>query len=104
MKSGKENNYPKAPALELDFDLMTPDETEEFVADKIGKILEAEKLPDEKLPPCSDEERWYNEPKKTYLRCAKYCDVATFCQQLRKEKEREAIPAAEEVEVVELFI
>ena len=98
LKSGKENKYPKAPALQIGFDLMTPEQTENEVTEKIAKILEAEKLSDDHLPECSDEDRWWNEKKKTYLRCSKYCEVSQFCHQLKAEKQRESIPQAELVE------
>lgn len=94
-KNGNPSKYPKAPAQEIDIDLMTPEDTEKFVTAKVDAITKAETLPDDLLPNCSDEDRWYNETKKTYIRCAKYCEVASFCKQLAKEKEREAEPLAE---------
>lgn len=104
-KLGKINEkYPKSPAIELEMDLMSPEQTELWVIEKVGEIIKAEKMDDNKLPECSDDERWYNKTTRTYNRCSKYCEVSAFCKQLAKEREREAIPEAEELVTEEKFI
>ena len=88
-------NYPQAPAIQKSFDLLTIEDTEAWVTKRVQDIALSEKLSDDKLPECTDEERWYSETKKVYNRCIKYCEVASFCSQLKKEKELESIPDAE---------
>lgn len=87
----KKKNYPQRAAEEVKFNLLSPEQTEQFVTNKVRAIIEAEKLSDDKLPRCSDEDRWYKPSTRTYGRCAKYCDVSKFCHQFKKEKEMESI-------------
>ena len=95
-KNVKEGSkYPDAPAKELHFNLLTPEETEAFVTEKVKQIIAAEKLHDHELPKCTDEERWYKSSTRTYGRCAKYCEVAKYCTQFNKEKQLESIEDAE---------
>ena len=88
-------SYPPFPIMEIPFDLMSVEETEVLVLAKLREIAGAEMLPDELLPTCTDEERWYNKTKKTYMKCAKYCPVNKFCKQFGKENEFLALPDAE---------
>lgn len=94
-KDMTKKNYPDFGAVQVELDLLTPDETEAYVTAKVKTIIEAEKLSDNALPECTDEERWYNYQKKTYLRCKDYCEVSPFCKQLEREKKRESIPDGE---------
>ena len=96
-RDAKKMNYPKAPAVQVKLELLSIEDTEAFITGRIKAIIEAEALPDAKLPECSDEDRWYNATKKTYMRCAKYCEVAKFCGQLAREKARESVELAEVV-------
>lgn len=90
--------YPKAPALEISLDLMSIEDTEKFVEKKIKAILEAEKT----LPECTDEERWYNGKTKSYMRCARYCEVSKFCPQYQKELNKKNIEEADEALLEEM--
>ena len=98
-KYGKVNEkYPKAPALELNYELKHLDETEKFVEQQVKKILKEEKAEDMRLEECTDEERWFNNEKKVYMRCEKYCEVKGFCQQFKRQNMFENIETAEVVE------
>lgn len=85
LKSGLENNYPKAPAVEISFSLLSTEDTQKFIEDKVKAVTQAEKLKDDKLPGCTDEERWLQK-SGVYTRCEKYCNVATFCKQWKGGK------------------
>lgn len=77
--------YPRAGAVEIELNLMSPEETEDFLEHKIKKIKKAEKVKDKDLPKCTDKERWWNENKKVFNRCARYCEAAAFCVQYNTE-------------------
>lgn len=79
------HRYPTSNAVELTYKLMSTQETGEWLEHKVSKVIKAEKLKDEKLPECTPEERWFNEKKKTYVRCGKYCEASQFCHQLVRE-------------------
>lgn len=76
--SGK---YPKAPVIKIPLQLMTFDETEKFVKEKIINILQSIGKSEEELPKCSDDERWWNEKQQKFLKCEKYCPASKFCSQ-----------------------
>lgn len=74
-------NYPKAPIVEVHLDLMSFEETEKMIVDKTTEIKASMDIPDDGLPPCTDEERWLNKKKKIYNKCSKYCSCFEFCTQ-----------------------
>lgn len=51
-------DYPKFPVATVDFDLGTPEEIEQWIIDRFNHIAKLEKMYDEELPLCSDEERF----------------------------------------------
>lgn len=55
--------------------------TEEFIRERIKLHQNAAKLPDDQLPSCSDEERWFRKGKNA--RCEKYCTVSSVCHQFK---------------------
>lgn len=86
-KFGKvSDTYPKAPAIELNYKLKTIEETEAFVTECVLNIINSEKLEDDALPLCSDEDRWWNEKNGEYKRCEKYCEVKQYCKQYKDSK------------------
>jgi hypothetical protein len=53
--------------------------TEMWVEDRVLTFQQALLLPDDKLPPCTNEERWYR--NGVYKRCERYCPVRSICRQ-----------------------
>jgi len=80
------SGYPEFPIMSVPVRLMSLNETEEFVSEKLCALAIAFGLTDNDLPPCTDKERWYNKRKNKYIRCEKYCLAREFCQQVNKEK------------------
>lgn len=55
--------------------------TEAYIIDRLRLHLEAQAAPDDKLPRCTDEERWFNARSGEFNRCKKYCPVRGVCKQ-----------------------
>lgn len=53
--------------------------TEMWVKERVLQFQAALMLPDDQLPPCSQEERWYR--NGVSKRCQRYCPVRTICSQ-----------------------
>ena len=51
-------DYPNLPIEVIEFDLGTPEEIEQWIIDRFNHIAKLEKMYDEELPLCSDEERF----------------------------------------------
>ena len=83
-KELKNSKYPKENAVQIELKLMSIEDTEKFLSEKVLAIIKAEGLDDVALPECSDEERWWNDYKKVYNRCEKYCDVNKYCNQYQE--------------------
>lgn len=81
----KYHNYPKKPCVEIPIELMALGETQKFIESKVAFYLSQKALPDSMLFECTDEERWKNKKTGEFNRCKKYCEVAPFCHQLKKE-------------------
>ena len=59
---------------------MIPDEkVKKKVVDLLTEHVTAQKTGKPRL--CTEEERWYNERQKVYLRCKHYCAVKEICEQ-----------------------
>jgi hypothetical protein len=52
------DNYPRIPIAVVNIPLWTLEEQDKYVNERIRVHKEAEKLPDDKIPICSKEERW----------------------------------------------
>lgn len=83
------NGYPQLPAVAIDIPLMSIDETDAWIKRRAKAHLDAEAMGDDTLPNCSKDERWWNDKKKTFVKCVEYCDAAKFCRQLAREREKE---------------
>lgn len=61
----KINEHPALPVWQVGWDFTTEDFewAEKFVADKFAEIEACEKLPDEELPLCTNDERWTRDEK-----------------------------------------
>jgi hypothetical protein len=53
-----EYNYPSFPVAMIDIPLQTPEQTAQYLRERITLHLEAEKLADNDLPLCTPEETW----------------------------------------------
>ena len=76
-------NYPKSAMVEIELDLMSLENTHKFISEKVKAIKDAIKIKDGELPKCTNEERWWNEKKKVYNKCEKYCNAYKFCNQAK---------------------
>ena len=57
-RAEKEQDYPKCGFHIVPIDLWAPERAEDFTLERVKMHQEAEKLPDDDLPPCTPEERW----------------------------------------------
>ncbi len=53
-------NYPEHPVANVEFDLGTPEEVEDFILTNLNRLILFEHLKDDDLPLCTPEERWNN--------------------------------------------
>lgn len=60
--------YPQKPVLAHEVKLMTPQETEEWVAEKLALIGRYMDAPQSEIPRCSKEELWQDEPVFKYYK------------------------------------
>lgn len=51
-------NYPKQQALFQNLQLMSLDQTQKFVEDKLSQLKKYKDKPEQEIPPCTDEELW----------------------------------------------
>ena len=78
----RKKGYPPVQVQTLDLPMWTLEETERFITERIKIFQNAMKLPDNQLPKCSAEERWFNS-KGVPKRCERYCLVKTKCHQYK---------------------
>jgi len=89
--------YPSIPMMEIPIKLFSFDEIEGIMTEKIGMLAEARLLPDNKLPKCTDDERWRHWKTGKYNKCERYCNASKFCKQFNAPKVEEEIEYAEVV-------
>jgi len=77
--------YPAFPMLEIKLKLMSYEDTEAMVTEKILDIKKALELKDEELPACTLEDRWYSFKERRCKKCDKYCQVKDFCCQIKRD-------------------
>jgi len=86
---GDAPNYPQR-SQELLLKLWDRSQTEKWMIRRVTEYKLASMVPDDELPPCTDEERWFRENKKThkktFAKCEKYCSAAPFCNQEKELK------------------
>lgn len=63
---GKIEGYPTSRIAQKSIPLLSLQETERWVTDKLYSLARAEKLPEDMLPRCTDEELWRSEPAYKY--------------------------------------
>lgn len=74
------SKYPASPIMEVSIPLRSLEDTEKMLESKLKAIEDAWNA-NGNMPKCSDEERWWNEKKKVYNKCARYCVAFKFCKQ-----------------------
>lgn len=87
-------NYPQKRALYKDIPLMSYEETEEWVINKIRQIMKYKDAPEDKIPECTNEELWlsdpvykyYSDPTKTTGRSTKNFESAKEARAFMIEK------------------
>ena len=87
LEKTKTGKYPKFPIVEIPLKLYPITMTQLLVENKVEAIMAAEKLKDEELPECNKEERWWNEKKQEFMKCAKYCNGYKWCHQVKRTNE-----------------
>lgn len=61
-------NYPKCQVISKEYPLLSWDETEAMMAEKIAAIEKYKDSPEEEIPRCTDEELWRDPPKYKYFK------------------------------------
>ena len=77
--ANKNSNYPQTSMTSIDIKLSPIEDIEKFIYERTNLILKYEQLQDSELPPCSNEEKWYNERTKHCGKCDNYCGVRNVC-------------------------
>jgi len=80
-------DYPSIPIAIIQVPRWTRSQQRQFIKERLKLHKEAAKLPDDSIPICDTEERWYNERKQRDIRCADYCIVKKFCNYGRRKYE-----------------
>jgi len=84
-QKAKSRDYPETPIVDVPIKCLSYDKTEKFIADKLKLIEENLEKKAEGLPACTKDERWWNEKKKMYAKCERYCNAYQFCAQAKQE-------------------
>lgn len=83
-KETKDSRYPKGPVVEIELKLKSLGNTEEMLRRKLKELENAQAHAPGYWPFCTDEERWWNPKKQTFMKCAKYCVAFKFCKQAQE--------------------
>jgi hypothetical protein len=78
-KARQDIKYPAIPFVMFDIPIWSREQVVRYVDSRVTAHLQAAQLPDDQLPPCSDEERWirgnkYAIMKRGKKRAVKVCD------------------------------
>lgn len=70
IRSKSDSNYPKAQIQVWEYQITTSDmqEIESYIMDKANDILEANRLKDDEIPYCSEEQRWNSGTKYAVMK------------------------------------
>jgi hypothetical protein len=88
------NTYPKAPVVSQTIELLSYEDTEKWITERINKIQECMDLPEEQLPRCTEKELWqdkavykyFADPLKTTGRSTKNFDSSQEAENRRNGK------------------
>lgn len=92
-KARFDTSYPQSPVYVYEFPVTEKDlkEIDDFILMKITMLERCEKLQDEDLPPCTEEERWASGAKWAVIKkgrktALKLCDTKEEAEQYRENK------------------
>lgn len=83
-------NYPECQVMTVPIKLWTHEQQEAFVRERVRIFNLYENTPDDKLPLCTDADRWQRDSKGP-KRCDLYCDACPFCNQRQDELKERAL-------------
>lgn len=89
-RAKQDPNYPQAKAAHRSYDLMSPEDTEQWVVDKLTEIRDNAKLPQDKMIRCNDRELWRGEDSFKYYSKQETADKNGRCTK-RFAKEADAL-------------
>jgi hypothetical protein len=88
VKSKSGGNYPPIQFVTVPLELWPLEKAEGYVLERVRLHQAAQKATDEQLAGdfgCTDEERWWNQKQKRYIRCSEYCSVSIKCKQFKEK-------------------
>lgn len=87
----RSNDYPRHNAVPVQVKQWTHDQQHEFILARVKRLIDAESLPDDDLPHCTDEEMWAQPTKYAVMKegrksAVKVCDTEQVAQQIISEQ------------------
>lgn len=67
-KTLQDPNYPQSQIIAKDYQLMSPQDTEQFIIDRTTILKRLMDAPEEQIPRCTDEELWRTDPVYKYFK------------------------------------
>lgn len=79
-KAKTDSSYPQLPVYNYEFEVTEEElaEIENFIKTRIAELEKAELIPDEELPPCSEEERWHQKGKVAVMKEGRKTAIKLF--------------------------
>ena len=92
-KAKTDASYPQMPVYNYEFDVTENDlaEIETFIKSKVAELEALENIPDEKLTPCTEEERWQSPAKFAIMRTGRKTAIKLFDSKEEAEKNMSAL-------------
>ena len=92
-KAKTDSSYPQMPVYNYEFDVTENDlaEIETFIKSKVAELEALENIPDEKLTPCTEEERWQSPAKFAVMKTGRKTAIKLFDSKEEAEKNMSAL-------------
>lgn len=92
-KAKTDTGYPQMPVYNYEFEVTETDlaEIENFITTRIADLEKAELIPDEELPPCSEEERWHQKGKVAVMKEGRKTAIKLFDTKEEAEQNMKAL-------------
>lgn len=92
-KAKTDTDYPQMPVYNYEFEVTETDlaEIENFITTRIADLEKAELIPDEELPPCSEEERWHQKGKVAVMKEGRKTAIKLFDTKEEAEQNMKAL-------------
>ena len=92
-KAKTDADYPQMPVYNYEFEVTETDlaEIENFITTRIADLEKAELIPDEELPPCSEEERWHQKGKVAVMKEGRKTAIKLFDTKEEAEQNMKAL-------------